>query len=526
MILSSAMVKICKKEDCISQKFAKCLLNQGFQFQILVDTAVDIEEKICIESSLENYIQAYRVYDVKGGYEHRRNKKTDDYYIKPVDDMYPDLLKKADKIKAKQGEKVVLLIDVSAQEKPVGVHTIEIKIGKQSTIFTLQVMNASLVPTDLIVTHWMHIDCICDYYNVLPFGNEFYKIFDTFLTAYVEMGNTMILLPAFTAPLDTAVGHERTTTQLVGVTKCGETYDFDFTKMKEYLNFCIAHGVKYFEHSHLFTQWGAEFCPKIIVKENEKEYNAFGWAVRSDDLRYQNFLREYLKALTEFLEEEHLSDKLFLHITDEPKPEDIERYKSLSTLVKENARGLKTMDALSEYSFAKEKAVDMPIVVMNSKELSLFDENKMLYYCVEVDNEYITNHLLNMPLQRTEILGMQLYETQAKGFLSWAYNFYSAEFSLSRIDPYNDATSGGGFPAGDPFIVYPGKDGVEPSVRFFSLKRAFEDYRLLKSVEEKIGKEQTLELLHENGVRGVHEYPRSVVWHEGFREKLVDIIVS
>ena len=524
MVLSSAMVKICQKEDCISRDFSKCLMNQGVQFQIVLEIDNDIAEKIFIESSLKDYIQIYRVYDVKGGYEHRRNKKTDDYYIKSADDQYPDLLQKAEEIKAKTGEKVVLLVDVSEKEKPVGVHTIDIKIGEKVATFTLEVVNATLAPTDLIVTHWMHIDCICDYYNVSPFGKEFYKIFDTFLTAYVRMGNTMLLLPAFTAPLDTAVGHERTTTQLVGVIKRGETYDFDFTKMKEYLDFCIAHGVKYFEHSHLFTQWGAEFCPKIIVNENGKEYNAFGWAVRSDDVRYQTFLKAYLKALTEFLQKENLSDKLFLHITDEPKPEHIDRYKKLSALVKENAHGLKTMDALSEYSFAKEKAVDIPIVVMNSKELSLFDENKMLYYCVEVDNEYITNHLLNMPLQRTEILGMQLYETRAKGFLSWAYNFYSAEFSLGRIDPYTDATSGGGFPAGDPFIVYPGKDGVEPSVRYFSLKRAFEDYRLLKTVERKIGKEQTLELLHKNGVSGVHEYPRSVTWHEEFREKLIDLI--
>ena len=58
-------------------------------------------------------------------------------------------------------------------------------------------------------------------------------------------------------------------------------------------------------------------------------------------------------------------------------------------------------------------------------------------------------------------------------------------------------------------------------MRYFSIKRAFEDYRLLKTLEEKIGKKNVVNLLHKEGVSGVHIYPKSAVWHEEFRRKLI-----
>lgn len=513
------MTKIITEKDCVEIKRGFCLCNQGFQFQVWVDKKVRETQQVRVESGLLEYITVYRVYDRKGTYEHPLNKKTDDYYIKSEDDMYPDLLKRIDTVTTTADEKCVLLISVSEREKPVGIYTIKISIGDETKEITLQILETKLVETDLILTNWFHLDGICNYYNVEPFSEDFYKRFTWFLDAYVRMGNTMILVPAFTPPLDTEVGKERLTTQLVKASKKGEEYTFDFSEMKKYVRLCKSKGIKYFEHSHLFTQWGGEYCPKIIVEENGIEKNLFGWSVKSDDEKYKNFLKQYFTALNDFLETESLKENFYLHLTDEPRPQHIEKYKKLSTFVKEISKGLKTMDALSEKEAAE--AVDMPVVAMYSKDLPFFNENKMLYYCVEVETDCITNRYFHMPLQRTEILGFQLYENQAKGFLHWGYNFYNTQLSKRSVNPYEDATAGGGFPAGDSFIVYPGEHETELSVRYFSIKRAFEDYRLLKTVERKIGKENVIDLLHQEGVKGVHTYPKSVIWHEKFRQSLV-----
>ena len=518
MIISSSLVKILDKEDCVEINRGICLCNQGFQFQIWLDKNRREGVQVRVESDLSDYVTMYRVYDKRGTYEHPLNKKTDDYYIKSKDDMYPDLLKRIDTVTTTADEKCVLLIDVSEREKPVGSHTIKFFIGEETKEFTLEVLETKLVETDLILTNWFHLDGICNYYKVEPFSNDFYERFTWFLEAYVKMGNNMILVPAFTPPLDTEVGGERLTTQLVKISKIGEEYKFDFSEMKTYLEICASKGIKYFEHSHLFTQWGGEYCPKIIIGENGIEKNLFGWSIRSDDEKYKTFLKQYFTALNEFLEIENLKENFYLHLTDEPRPQHIEKYKRLSAFIKDISKGMKTMDALSEKEAAE--AVDMPVVAMYSKDLPLFDENKMLYYCVEVDTDCITNRYFHMPLQRTEILGFQLYENQAKGFLHWGYNFYNTQLSKGQVDPYEDATAGGGFPAGDSFIVYPGEREVEPSIRYFSIKRAFEDYRLLKTVEAKVGKSMVMNLLEKEGVNGVHAYPKSVVWQENFRKKL------
>lgn len=61
------------------------------------------------------------------------------------------------------------------------------------------------------------------------------------------------------------MGKERPTAQLVGVTLKNGGYSFDFSLMERYIRIMLKCGIKYFEHSHLFTQWGAKASPKIIA---------------------------------------------------------------------------------------------------------------------------------------------------------------------------------------------------------------------------------------------------------------------
>ena len=521
MIISSAMKKLLDANDCLPIDHGVCLCDQGFQLQLWLDAAERKNESIRVESDIAELISVYRVIDVKGANENPLTSKTDDYYIESENGYFPDLLRRVDALTTSADEKCVLLLDVSSNTKTAGVHIIKITVGDECAQFELEVKPQSIAPTDLILTNWFHIDGICNYYGVKPFSEEFYERFEWFLSAYVEMGNNMILLPAFTAPLDTEVGLERLTTQLVGVSRENGKYTFDFSEMRRFISICKAYGIKYFEHSHLFTQWGGKYCPKIMVKEGDGEINVFGWNVASTDQVYLDFLAQYLKELQEFLKDEGVFEDCYLHLTDEPYRDHIPRYKTLSEFVK-SVCNLKTIDALSEKALSE--AVNMPAVAIYSEELPLFDDNKMLYYCVGVDTNYITNRYLNMPLQRTEIIGFQLYANRAKGFLHWGYNFYNTQLSKATTDPYSDTMSGGGFPAGDSFIVYPGEREAEKSIRYYSMKRAFEDYRLLKTLEARIGKSAVMQMLSDEGVCGVHDYPRSVEWHEGFRQKIISML--
>ena len=129
-----------------------------------------------------------------------------------------------------------------------------------------------------------------------------------------------------------------------------------------------------------------------------------------------------------------------------------------------------------------------------------------------------------MPLQRTRILGMQLYANHSLGFLHWGFNFYYSYHSKRRIDPYTETDADGAYPSGDAFVVYPTADGATPSIRYMTMIEAFQDYRALKTLESFIGKEKVMELLDAEGVRGLIEYPRSAEWHLEFRQKINDLI--
>ena len=78
-------------------------------------------------------------------------------------------------------------------------------------------------------------------------------------------------------PLDTAVGGERTTVQLLDIRKDGDTYSFDFSKLERWIGICRFAGITHFEMAHLFTQWGAKCAPKIMVWEDGTLRHKFGW---------------------------------------------------------------------------------------------------------------------------------------------------------------------------------------------------------------------------------------------------------
>lgn len=121
-------------------------------------------------------------------------------------------------------------------------------------------------------TEWFHSDYLADYYHVDVFSEEYWRIVENFLRKAKERGVNMILTPILTLPLDTLIGGERTTTQFVGgVTKKNEEYFFDYTKFHRWITLCKEIGFDYFEMSHLFSQWGAKFPPKIVAEQRLKE---------------------------------------------------------------------------------------------------------------------------------------------------------------------------------------------------------------------------------------------------------------
>ena len=94
-----------------------------------------------------------------------------------------------------------------------------------------------------------------------------------------------------------------------------------------------------------------------------------------------------------------------------------------------------------------------------------------------------------MPSGRSRILGFQLFRYAAAGFLHWGWNFYNCMGSHYGVNPFLTTDADCGVPAGDPFQVYPGKDG-EPldSIRAMVFDHALADLRACELLAEKRGR--------------------------------------
>ena len=364
------------------------------------------------------------------------HKEQDDNYLRIVPGMYPDLLRDldteddgADKkylTKEVPGQWRSLWLDVTVDAELAGgdyaiVIETETEDGEKETLKAdLHVVDASLPPQKLLHTEWFHSDCLADYYHVKPFSEEHWKILENFIRLYAARGINTILTPVFTPPLDTAVGGERTTVQLLDIRKDGDTYSFDFSKLERWIGICRFAGITHFEMAHLFTQWGAKCAPKIMVWEDGTLHHKFGWHTDAQSPEYADFLAQYLTALTDFLKEQGLQDKVFFHISDEPGEEILEDYKKAREMVLPYIQGFHTIDALSDVGFCEKGLVDLFAPGTDCMEpfLERGMEGLWTYYCTGQWKE-VSNRFMAMPSARTRILGVQLYLYKISGFLHW-----------------------------------------------------------------------------------------------------------
>lgn len=397
---------------------------------------------------------------------------------------------------------------------PVGTHDIVITLdsggNKQTCKYKLTVVDAKLDEVDFKYTRWFHYDGIAQYYNLPVFSPEYNKIMDNFIKCAVEHGMNMLLVPMFTPPLDTRVGSERLTVQLVDVEVKDGKYVFNLDRLVEFMKHIKKLGIKYFEMSHLFTQWGAKAAPKIMATKNGKLVRIMGWDTPATGAKYKKFLGEFLPALRARLIKEKLFKACYFHLSDEPNDKMLDSYSNAREIFKKHIPEGIVTDALSHYDFYERGLVDNPIC--GSDAVHVFLENKVpnmwTYYCCAQCGNNLSNAIMAFPAYRNRVLGVQLYLNHISGFLQWGYNFYNSVLSDEPVDPYFITDCGGGLQSGDGFIVYPGKDGPYDSPRHEVFFEAIQDLRLFCTLEKKIGRVKTEALLMKYGFKkSFTEYP-------------------
>ena len=254
------------------------------------------------------------------------------------------------------------------------------------------------------------------------FSERHWSIIENFVAFAVQHSINTILTPIHTLPLDTEVGGERLTVQLIDVTAelgpSGDIYTFNFEKLERWVQMCRRVGVEYFEMAHLFTQWGAKHAPKIMGIKNGSYTRLFGWETDATGQSYANYLQQMLPALISKLRSWGIADKTIFHISDEPGLDDLDVYMATRNIVSPLLAGFKIVDALTNYDFYKQGAVDVPIPAVDHIEPFLEGDVPELwcYYCC-VQSYKVPNHFFMQPSYRNRILGVLLYKYNIAGFL-------------------------------------------------------------------------------------------------------------
>ena len=358
---------------------------------------------------------------------------------------------------------------------------------------TLRVIAASAPELDIYYTNWFYVDCLCDAFGVEPYSEEFYAIFDEHIRNMTKHGQNTLLLPAFTPPLDTAVGDSRMNVQLVGVRRGGGGFSFDFTKMSEFIRHARACGIKYFEHSHLYSQWGALHAPSIYDEEGRL---IFGDSTEAAGEEYSGFIRAYLKAFTELARAEGIERRTIFHLSDEPESHHLENYRAARRAVEKELCGAPVCDAMSDPVFYLEGLVEEPIC--RAPSIDVFEgvcPTKWMYYTGGYRESCCSDRQIPNTSALTRVLGVQLYRYEARGFLQWGYNYYYGRLSRGFGDPLSTANTYKLY-SGLSYLCYPirSRNGqhIATSIREKLMQEAMNDLRALKLLEERIGREQVI----------------------------------
>ncbi|OMF71409.1 DUF4091 domain-containing protein [Paenibacillus glucanolyticus] len=535
----SSLVKVFADEELNApvHPCGSALRGETYSYQIAYRSKVHMRSlQVEVESELRSNLFVRKVDLVPANFIYYHD--ADDHVLRTTPGLYPDALLPLDEFGLTgypdQWRSLWITVEIP-RDAEAGMFDIRFRIkdekgqqlGQES--FMLEVIAETLPDQTLIHTEWFHVDCLATHYQTEVFSERHWRLIGEYVSTAVKHGMNMILTPLFTPPLDTEIGGDRPTVQLVKVERSGDSYHFSFDLLQRWVELCNASGVKYFEFSHLFTQWGAKSAPKVMATVDGQYKLLFGWETASNDSEYTAFLTAFLNKLVQFVKWNGLEKRVYFHLSDEPKLDDLETYRAASELVRPILKDFPIIDALSDYEFYKSGLIEHPIPASNDIQPFLDHglEGLWTYYCC-AQYKQVSNRFFHMPSSRNRVLGIQLYTLKLRGFLHWGYNFWYAQFSKYAINPYQVTDAGGGFPAGDAFLVYPGEEGPVESIRLEVLTEALQDLRALELLEQKVGREQVTAMLQD----GLEEeisltvYPREEEWYIRKREQVNRLISS
>ena len=213
------------------------------------------------------------------------------------------------------------------------------------------------------------------------------------------------------------------------------------------------------------------------------------------------------------------------HVTDEPTPTNAADYRILVGMVRKYMPGIPPLDATQDPTLAGSVDIWCPQVQEYQRDRTAYEAQRKLgdkvWYCTCCfPGGPWLNRLLDQESLRPVLLGWGGALFRLDGFLHWGFNHYRQDqdpFTMSVL-PHH-AGGDNSLPPGDTHIAYPGTGGPWSSLRLEAHREGFEDYEMLRILQEKNPRAASAVLA--KAITAFDQYTRDVASFRAARKSLL-----
>ena len=394
---------------------------------------------------------------------------------------YPDVLLEEEGIAlaANTAQPIWISLSIPVDTAP-GVYTATATVAgdgkfKQVVPLKVHVYPVTINKTRLWVTnwfamHWKHLEI-----NPEPESEEYYALLRRYARNMADYRQNVALISA----IDLAN---------YGVDASGEL-TYDFSRFDRWVEIFIKEGViGRIEGGHIGGRSGDWLSDFVASVRMVRDGAVVSEQVAPDSDEARDFYRRFFPALVAHLKERGWLDIYMQHLADEPIKRNCKSYRALAKLARDYAPELRIIEATHSKDLTG--SIDVWVPQLNYlhedyehyRERQAADDEIWFYTCVFPQGEY-ANRFIEQPLIKTRLLHWINFKYGATGYLHWGYNHWTDDDPVTHTTrPHNGPPY---LPAGDPWIVYPGKDGPLASIRFAAMRDGIVDYELLSMLAEK-----------------------------------------
>jgi hypothetical protein len=264
----------------------------------------------------------------------------------------------------------------------------------------------------------------------------------------------------------------------------------DFSEFERQIEICIQEGLD----GRIIGSWlgaknkrelMAEYFLKIVKVENGKVVRKLVEPTSEDAEQYCSW---FLPLLVERLREKGWLERYIQCVGDEPNIKNFKGWRKIAKLVRKYAPELKIGDAVHTKNLVGAIDVWVPNLRFFPKEYEHYKKRQdsgdelWFYTAVNPQGEY-ANRFIEQRLIKTRLLHWINFRYGFTGYIRWGYNNWLTDDPFKKMTIERKSNSKY-LPAGDAWIVYPGKNGPIDSIRHEAMRDGIADYELLCMLNE------------------------------------------